>query len=151
MFKISKLTDYAVVILTRLAETPGSLSSATAISDITRLPEPTVAKIMKLLAAQGILVSVRGAYGGYRLADDAVSISMADIVVAIDGPVSLTACVEGSHEKCDYAECCPVNGRWTKVNTAVRSALENISLADMMPRHTKGQQTDAKTLEEVRV
>ena len=133
MFKISKLTDYAVVILSKMAETPDALSSAAQVSELTRLPEPTVAKLLKLLAGGQILSSVRGAHGGYKLAAPADNISLADIVVAIDGPVSLTACVEGSNESCDFAPSCPVNGRWTKVNTAVRSALDNITLADMMP------------------
>lgn len=133
MFKISKLTDYAVVILSKLAETPDALASAAQLAEATRLPEPTVAKILKLLAAGGLVQSFRGAQGGYKIAALPAEISMGAIIVAIDGPVSLTACVEGSGENCNYAPCCPVNGRWTKVNDAVRSALENIFLADMMP------------------
>lgn len=150
MFKISKLTDYAVVILSRMAEVPDDLISAAQVSELTRLPEPTVAKLLKLLAGGDILISVRGAQGGYKLAAPAAEISMADIVVAIDGPVSLTACVEGSNESCDFAPCCPVNGRWTKVNTAVKSALENITLADMMPAQSGAYPSNNKKQQQAR-
>ena len=61
------MTDYAVVILTALARTDGRLSAASQLSAQTGLSEPTVAKILKLLARREIVSSVRGAAGGYRL------------------------------------------------------------------------------------
>lgn len=132
MLRISKLTDYAVVLLGSLAEIPSALVSASGLSERTGLPEPTVAKILKLLAGGGIVVSVRGAQGGYRMERQAQQITLAEVITAIDGPVSLTACVEGSTESCSFAHNCSVNGRWNKVNSAVRGALDGITLADMI-------------------
>jgi FeS assembly SUF system regulator len=132
MIKISRLADYAVVVLTTLAEQGGGLMSAAAIAQKTLLPEPTVSKVLKLLARDGIIESIRGANGGYKLARPAPDIHVAQIIQAVEGPVSLTACVDGSNEVCDYHAGCPVNGRWDDVNRAVQSALESVTLADMM-------------------
>ena len=132
MIRFSKLADYAVVILTTLYKQSGSVMSASEISNDTRLPEPTVAKVLKLLAKSDIVVSSRGAQGGYKIARAAEGVRIADIVIAVDGPVSLTACVESGPNDCEYSCACPIKGRWELVNTAVKSALESITLADMI-------------------
>ncbi len=136
MIKISRLADYAVVILTSLAHQGEGLISAGGVTQRTHLPEPTVAKVLKLLAKGDIVESIRGVNGGYKLARSPMRIHVADIIKAIDGPVSLTACVEGSKETCDYHGHCAVKGRWDDVNVAVRVALESITLADMMSGHS---------------
>ncbi len=136
MIKISRLADYAVVVLTTLAHQDKELLSAVAVSQRTHLPEPTVAKVLKLLARGGIIESIRGVNGGYKLSRSATRIHVADIIKAIEGPVSLTACVEGSKEKCDYHAHCRVKGRWDDVNMAIQVALESITLADMMSGHS---------------
>jgi FeS assembly SUF system regulator len=142
MIRISKLADYAVVILGFMSQgkvvegvdvdNPRALESAASLAQRSLLPEPTVSKVLKLLAAAGIVSSVRGAQGGYYLASAPHEIDMAAIIRAVDGPVSLTACVEGSTESCSYAASCPVNGRWNLVNDAVAEALQSVSLADMI-------------------
>ena len=133
MIKVSRLADYAVVVLaTMAAKSEQELMTGTGLSRTTGLPEPTVSKLLKLLTKAQILSSVRGANGGYRLTHLPEAISIADIVIAVDGPVALTACVEGSNTSCDYTCSCPVKGRWDFVNDAVRGALEEITLADMM-------------------
>lgn len=133
MIRFSKLADYAVVILASLLEKEGELASASEISSVTKLPEPTVAKVLKLLSKANLVQSIRGAQGGYKMARSANDMHIADIVTAIDGPVALAACVEGSNdEPCSYAGGCPVKGRWDMVNVAVRGALEDITLADMI-------------------
>jgi FeS assembly SUF system regulator len=132
MIKISRLTDYAVIILAELAQTQAGPSSASAMAGRTRLPEPTVSKVMKLLAREGLITSSRGAAGGYRLSRPLAELSVADVIVAIDGPISLTTCVEGSANTCDYACRCPLRGRWDGVNLAIREALEAVSIADML-------------------
>lgn len=136
MIKISRLADYAVVVLSTLAGKNGELMTASWISENTKLPEPTVAKVLKILAKAGLVASVRGANGGYKLSKTPARIRVADIIEAIEGPISLTACVEGSHEICDYRNHCPVKGRWDDVNIAIRIALESIALSDMMPGHS---------------
>jgi FeS assembly SUF system regulator len=132
MIKVSRLADYAVVILATLSASQEEWVTASAVSGKTRLPEPTVAKVLKLLAKADLASSLRGASGGYKAARNSKDINIADIVKAVDGPISLTACVEGSAEPCGYACSCPVKGRWDKVNMAIRTALEEVSLADML-------------------
>ena len=131
MIKVSKLADYAVVVLATLARSENGLMTAPAISAQSGLPEPTVAKVLKLLAKEDILQSARGASGGYKLLAPPGEISIAKIVSAVDGPISLTACVAGSSETCGYEGRCAVKGRWNGVNHAIRQALENVTLADM--------------------
>lgn len=131
MIKVSRLADYAVVVLADLINTD-SVMTAAALAQTSRLPEPTVAKVLKLLAGSGIVTSTRGANGGYGLSRSAVEISVADIVMAVEGPVSLVSCIDGTEGNCDYQAHCCVKGRWDDVNVAVREALESISLADMV-------------------
>lgn len=127
MVRISKLADYAVVVLVRLGA--GTIETAPGIAQATGVPEPTVAKVLKALASAGLVASQRGARGGYRLARPLDLVSVADVVAAIDGPIALTACVEHSANPCEAECCCPVRGRWDPVNDAVREALEGVTLA----------------------
>jgi FeS assembly SUF system regulator len=130
MLRLSKLADYAVVVLVRLAQGE-PVQTSPGIAAITGLPEPTVAKVLKALTAGGLVTSQRGARGGYRLARPLSSIPVADVVGAIDGPIHLTACVEGSHTKCEAEHACACKGGWDPVNDAVMQALAAISLADI--------------------
>ena len=132
MIKLAKLTDYAVVVLAEMAGSPGVLLSATTLAERTHLPEPTVSKILKMLTAKDIVVSVRGAAGGYRLDRDAASLPVTDIIEAMEGPVALTACAEGSHDSCARKGNCSVEARWGDVNKALNNALAKVTLADMV-------------------
>lgn len=131
MIKVSKMADYAVVILSAMARADGALMTSTAIAQASNLPEPTVAKILKLAAGAQILESIRGANGGYRLVKTPSEITVADIVAAVDGPIALTACVDGGEGSCDYQAQCAVRGRWDGVNRAMKQALASVTLADM--------------------
>ncbi len=128
MFRLSKLTDYAVVVLVRLAQQDGVQTSPGIAAGI-GLPEPTVAKVLKAMAASGLVASQRGARGGYRLARALSAIPVSDVIAAIDGPIALTACVDGGG--CESGCLCPMRGRWDPVNQAIRTALGAITLADM--------------------
>ena len=135
MFRLSKLTDYAVVVLVRLAREeaggtkPGAVQTSPGISGATGIPEPTVAKVLKAMAGKGLVTSLRGARGGYRLSRRLESIPVAEVIEAIDGPIALTACVDGGD--CESQCMCPMRGRWDPVNAAIRTALAAITLADM--------------------
>jgi len=135
MFRLSKLTDYAVVVLMRLGEvdrvTRDCVQTSPGLSAGTGVPEPTVAKVLKALASAGLVISQRGARGGYRLARPLEAVSVADVITAVDGPIALTACVEGSNTCCDVSSVCAVKGRWDLVNSAMEQALGAISLGDM--------------------
>jgi FeS assembly SUF system regulator len=128
MFRLSKLTDYAVVVLVRLAH-DDVVQTAPGIAASTGIPEPTVAKVLKILAGRELVVSQRGARGGYRLTRPLRAIPVAEVITAIDGPIALTACVEGGD--CTTRRLCPMHGRWDPVNAAIQSALSGITLADM--------------------
>ncbi len=130
MLRLSKLTDYAVVVLVRLSG-GAAVQTSPGIAGATGIPEPTVAKVLKALAAGGLVTSQRGAHGGYRLSRPLATIPIAEVIAAIDGPIALTACVDGSPTSCEVLGLCPVRGRWDPVNTAIREALTAITLADM--------------------
>lgn len=132
MLRLSKLADYAVVVLVRLSQGEPCQTSP-GIAAITGIPEPTVAKVLKALAAANLVQSQRGARGGYRLRQPLAAIPIADVVSAIDGPIALAACVEGGAGGCEAEALCPVRGRWDPVNRAVVQALTRLTLADMVP------------------
>lgn len=135
MILVSKLADYAVVLAVRLAQQPGEGSlSAQALSDGTRLPAATVAKVMKALAKAGLVIGARGASGGYRLSRQPGAITVADLVAAIDGPMALTQCsgAEGDHLKCEHLPYCGTKLHWGRINDAVSTALAAVTLADMI-------------------
>ena len=130
MLRLSKLTDYAVVVLVRLSGGDG-VQTSPGIAAATGIPEPTVAKVLKALAGSGLVASQRGARGGYRLMRSLAAIPIADVITAIDGPIALTACVDGGSGNCEAERICPVRGRWDPVNEAIQQALSAITLADM--------------------
>jgi FeS assembly SUF system regulator len=130
MLRLSKLTDYAVVVLVRLAGMDG-VQTSPGIAAATGIPEPTVAKVLKTLAAGDLVSSQRGARGGYRLNRALSAIPIADVIAAVDGPIALTACVEGAPGGCESQGLCPMRGRWDPVNEAIHRALSTITLADM--------------------
>ena len=136
MLRLSKLTDYAVVVLIRLAESERGggdevVQTSPGIAAATGVPEPTVAKVLKALTCSGLVVSQRGARGGYRLARPLGSISICDVIGAVDGPIALAACVDGGADDCNVQSVCAVKGRWDLVNDAIRGALNQITLAEM--------------------
>jgi FeS assembly SUF system regulator len=130
MLRLSKLTDYAVVVLVRLSGMD-EVQTSPGVAAATGIPEPTVAKVLKTLAAGGLISSQRGAKGGYRLSRDLSAIPIAAVIAAVDGPIALTACVEGSASSCESQGLCPMRGRWDPVNDAIYKALSSITLADM--------------------
>ncbi|MCX7373800.1 MAG: SUF system Fe-S cluster assembly regulator [Alphaproteobacteria bacterium] len=131
MLRLSKLTDYGVVVLSRLAGIGARVAAVPELALATGLQEPTVAKVLKILAQAGFVDSTRGARGGYRLARALEDIPLAEVIVAFEGPIALTACVDGATGGCESAGLCPVHGRWDPVNRAVREALTRITVADL--------------------
>ncbi len=130
MIRLSRFADYAVAMLAELARDAGARLAASDLAVRTNLPEPTVAKILKSLARAEILVSTRGVNGGYSLNREPGRITVADIITAMDGPISLTDCADNS--PCVLEGHCSMHGRWGKVNMAIRAALESVTLVDLM-------------------
>ncbi|SFN23736.1 SUF system Fe-S cluster assembly regulator [Dokdonella immobilis] len=140
MLRVSKLTDYATVVMTCLAMTGVEVTSAQQLADAARLELPTVSKLLKQLAHAGLVTSRRGVNGGYCLARPAAAISVADIVTAMEGPIGMTEC--SAHAgACDHESHCGIRVNWQRISQAVRNALQDVSLADMVaapPRRPAG-------------
>ncbi|MBX3696582.1 MAG: SUF system Fe-S cluster assembly regulator [Dokdonella sp.] len=140
MLRVSKLTDYATVVMTCLAMTGAEVTSAQQLADAARLELPTVSKLLKQLAHAGLVTSRRGVNGGYCLARPAEAISVADIVTAMEGPIGMTEC--SAHAgACGHEPHCGVRVNWQRISQAIRSALQGVSLADMVatpPRRPAG-------------
>lgn len=141
MLKLGKLTDYAIAVMAQLArhganasDMPNSALSAAALAQDTGVPEPTVAKVLKVLARSELLASVRGVSGGYRLTRAPGQIKVGEIIEAMDGPIAIVSCVEPAEEgkeSCNVAHRCAVRSKWAPVNSAIRTALYGVTLADM--------------------
>ena len=131
MLRISKLTDYGTVVLAHLAEHQASVRSAADVAQATGVALPTVSKLLKLLARAGLVTSTRGASGGYRLSRPPQAISAADVIDALDGPVSITEC-SASDGDCEHEDVCSVGGAWQRINVAIRRALQDVTLNDLV-------------------
>jgi FeS assembly SUF system regulator len=139
MLRITRQTDYGIVLLTRFAAlAPGSVRNARDLAQDEGLPAPMVSKILKLLARTGLLVSHRGAAGGYHLARPPTAISVAEIVTALEGPIAMTECLANAAEAgafpCSIEASCPSRPNWQRINQAIGAALDGVHLSDMLPR-----------------
>lgn len=131
--RLSNLADYAVVLMCAAARQCGSVPlQAPLLAEQTQIPAPTVQKLVSQLARAGLLVASRGSGGGVRLARPAAAINLADIIEAIEGPITLTSCAEVGREDCALHSNCKVQPHWPAVNGAVRGALANVSIASLI-------------------
>lgn len=130
MLRISKLTDYATVLLAALVHRSGECVPARRLAEQTGLEPPTVAKVLKTLARAGLVTSVRGVNGGYTLAEPPEDISVAGIISAMEGPIALTECAL-EPGLCLHESDCSLRGNWQKIGRAVENALAGLSLADL--------------------
>lgn len=130
MLRISRLTDYATVVLATLAEQPERVQTATALAERTKIALPTVSKLLKQLQRANLVTSTRGLHGGYQLARPATQISAAAILDALEGPVALTDCSAGEGH-CGIESNCRVGRVWQRLNLAIRRSLQDVSLAQL--------------------
>jgi len=133
MLRMSKLTDYGTLVLAQLANEQAGLASAGQVADATHIAQPTVSKLLKSLTRAGLVISGRGTHGGYALARPPEQISAAEIIDALEGPVAITECssINGS---CDIEQFCRVGRAWQRINHSIRTALQDVSLADLQLR-----------------
>ena len=135
MLRVSKLTDYATVVMTCLAAGDGVMS-AQALAERARLELPTVSKLLKQLAQAGLVASTRGINGGYRLARAPDRITIADVVTAMEGPIGMTEC--SAHAGlCGHEPHCGVRVNWQRISHAIAGALASVTIADMLHPPTK--------------
>lgn len=132
MIRISRLTDYGIVLLTHIAAHPERVHNAGEAAAEAHLPLPTVSKLLRLLAKEGLLASQRGAKGGYELARAPEAITIAEVVGSLERPIAITTCSSLAPGDCEHERLCPVRGHWNLINFAIREALESITLADLV-------------------
>lgn len=130
MLRIGKMTDYAMLIMSHMAKTPDQILSATALSEALHLMAPTVSKILKMLADAELVISLRGAEGGYKLARAAADISIVDIISAMEGDLALTECCE-VQGLCAIDSMCTLRENWKKINKMMKLMLSQLSILDM--------------------
>jgi len=130
MLKLGKLADYGTMIATVLAAEPERMYSAHELATRTHVSAPTVSKLLKQFTKSGLVASLRGAHGGYRLGRSPTHITVADVIAAIDGPIGLTQCSVHKGD-CAVESTCGVRSNWRLINTAIHQALKSVTLADM--------------------
>ncbi len=131
MIKLSRMADYGVILMTQLARDGGAVTTAADLAASCGLPPPTVSKLLKELAQDGLLDSHRGTKGGYALARPADDISMADVIGAVEGPIALTDCIDVDGTLCEIEALCPTRTNWRRINDVLTEALDSVSLAEM--------------------
>ena len=129
MLRISKLTDYAILMMVELAR-DGEMLSAHALAERIHVEVPTASKVLKLLAGNDLLESYRGANGGYRVSRIAAEISVAEVIAAIEGPIAMTEC-SVEEGLCAQEDNCGLRSNWQQISLAVAQALRDVSLAEM--------------------
>lgn len=129
--RLSRLADFAVVLMTHVAQHHETIHTAAEVALATQLPAPTVAKVLARLCREGLLSSIRGVKGGYRLARPSATISVGAVVSAVDGPVALTQCIRSGLSRCEIEAVCPSRVGLHRINAAVLKTLDDVSLADI--------------------
>lgn len=136
MLRISKLTDYALLILSQMARAPKSVLSAAQIAQSLGLNAPTVSKILKMLSDKGLVSSIRGSIGGYHLSRSADLITVADIISAMEGALAITECTHITNH-CAINSVCTMRENWRKINQMIYTLLGSYTLEDMLSPITK--------------
>ena len=131
MLRVTRLTDYATLLLTVLAASQRAVLSASQLAEQTRLELTTVSKVLKPLAQAGLIDGLRGVNGGYRLAREAAGIRLIDIVEAMEGPLEMTEC-SGEHSRCEHQPHCGLTTHWRRINDVIGDALRDVTLAQML-------------------
>lgn len=145
MLRISKLTDYAILIMVELTR-EGEMLSAQALAERIHVETPTASKVLKLLAGNGLLQSYRGPSGGYQVSRTASEISVAEVIAAIEGPIAMTEC-SVEEGLCSQEDSCDLRSNWQRISLAVAQALREVSLAEMSaPVGSKPGPLNIKTL-----
>jgi FeS assembly SUF system regulator len=130
MLRLSKLTDYGIVLMTAMAAESERLFSAPELSMSTSLEQPTVSKVLKILAKSGLIQSFRGAHGGYMIEGQPQQISVADVITAMEGPIGITEC--SVHEGlCAQEAVCALRSNWRRISSAIETALADVTLEEM--------------------
>jgi FeS assembly SUF system regulator len=132
MIKVSRMADYAILLVCKMSNDENKVYSSQELSIITSLKITTISKILTKLTKANVTDSIRGVSGGYKLTMKAGDISVGNIIDIIDGKVALTVCVEeGENHNCNLVSLCPSQSNWQIINNTVREALNSVSIAEM--------------------
>ena len=132
MLRLNRMTDYAILVLGALAHRHGETLASGRLAGVTDLPQPTVAKVLKMLLAAELVETQRGVRGGYRLMKISAQISLVHIVEAMEGPIAVNDCVDGAREPCMASNCCCMRQHWKHINVTIREALMDVTLEDLI-------------------
>lgn len=132
MIRLTRLADYGVVVMTHIAYQPDAVHAAADVAEDIHLPPPTVSKILGAMARAGLLTSHRGLKGGFSLSRPAADITMGEIISALEGPIAITDCLDNGGGDCSLESLCPTRGHWQKINGAIKKALDDVSLEDLV-------------------
>lgn len=151
MLRITRLTDYATVILGHMAQAPERLFSAKTLAQELSMGGATVSKVLKMLSTHQVVSSTRGAEGGYKLAKPANAIQITDVIEALEGPLAITECALKA-KVCEQARDCSVQSNWQRINQVIIEALSQLTLADMIqsPKNNPFSITPEQLLASVR-
>lgn len=132
MLKITKITDYAVVVLCCLVKQKANILNTTEIAKQVNIQVPTVSKVLKILVKSGLVESYRGSDGGYSLLKDPKEISISQIIEILEGPIALTSCATNeTASSCEFINSCQLSRPWQKINYNINNMLQKISLHDI--------------------
>jgi len=126
------MTDYGVLLMSELAKTADQVQRAPDLAAVTHIPQPTVRKVMTALIQSNMVESIRGVNGGYRLQRKPNEITVRELIHCLEGHIALTDCETSGSKACEQADVCGTKKNWLKINQAMRDALQNISLQDMV-------------------
>ncbi len=132
MLRLSRMTDYAVVVLDHMARQPEGTQNTADVALATGLPATTVSKLLHRLTEVGIVAAERGRYGGYRLERAPDNVRLSDVLAAFEGQLALTDCLDTAGNACEHETRCSIAGRWNVVSSAIRRVLDDLTLADVL-------------------
>lgn len=131
MLRLSKKADYALIAMKHLANRQDAAScSAREIAEAYEIPVELLAKVLQRLVRSRLLVSVQGTRGGYRLRRAPAAIPVAEVIQAVDGPLTVTACADDDHTCEQYSKCNIRDPLW-KIRERILEALTTVSVADL--------------------
>ena len=131
MLKITRLADYAVLIICSFDSCKGKVVSAQELTNKTGLQKTTVDKVLSILVRNKLLKTHRGVKGGYKPFKKLEDISIKELIEAVEGPVSLTDCIDNNARNCNLFDACITKHTWSVVNSAIRDTLESIKVKDI--------------------
>lgn len=149
MLRISKLADYATVLMTFLARHKEDLNNASSVAQETGISVPTVKKLLKRLTQSGLLISHRGTKGGYFLARSADQISVLEIIQSIDTQTGIIECGD-HHSHCSLESVCDVKSNWRVIDNAIQAALASVMLSHLAQARLSIRTIDTSKLQAIR-